>query len=85
MLLLNQIGTILTPCVDHHLAARVQDLFDELSSPHSEELLREDGRRELGGCVVSLVAIGMDYAQDIYEAQRVQANLSQHVDMVIII
>ncbi len=59
MLLLNKIDQLLAPSLDHHLAARTQDVFNEITRSHFVEMLREDGQRELCCRVVAAVAFSL--------------------------
>ena len=51
MLLLDLFDALLAPCRGDHAVARIQDIFNELARPHLDELLRQNGWREL--CVLA--------------------------------
>lgn len=80
VLLLNQIKAILAPCLDHHLAVRIQDLLDETDHLHLGELLRKDGRRVISRLVE--IALSVIEGKSLDEAQRVPSDLENHVDLI---
>lgn len=56
-----------------------------MARPNMYELLRENGRRELRRRLVAVVALSPEELHVFDEAQRVPANLTQHVDLIIIV
>ncbi len=84
VLVVNAIDPFLAPLRHQHLAPGIEDVLYELARPHLIQLLREHGRGELCGGVVAEVALSLYDGQAGDEVQRVQGDIVQQVELVVL-